>query len=426
MKYVAAVLILVFGAGLAVLPSPEPAEHGAQPATAVPPVSICPIVEAGERSTNIAVLSSINGQGLLTTFAAGSETGSLDFRTGGSGSVVVPAAEAGAIGVSGGLIELPSEATAAGVVVSSVGSLAAESCADTPTGRAALTGGSTASDSFFELQLLNPYAGEATLDLTVTTDAGIESDSRFDAVVVPALSALTLDMTAIIPGRESIAVDIETTRGSVLVFGRQTTGAETAIWRAVEPGQDWWLPVPGGADPRQLLLSNAGSADVEYQVDLYGPDGLQEDFRSGVLGARGQARIALEEVVTTASALRVIATAPVVANLWMESGSGLAATAASSVDAPVWLLPGASGPPGGSGSVVMVNTGVDEVTVTVRTLTTQSLTRDFTIAAEGVLAVDLVAADGYRIESTGPIVALWTSQVGASRTAALGVPIQDG
>lgn len=426
MKYLAAALILAFAVGIAILPSPEPAQHESQPATAVPPISVCPIVEVGGRSTNVAVLSSVNGLGRLTTFAAGGETGSLEFRTGGSGSVVVPAVDAGAIGVSGGLVELPSDATAAGVLVNSPDSMASESCADIPTSQAALTGGSTASGSAFELQLLNPYAGEATLEVTVTTDAGIESDSRFDSVIVPPLTSLTLDLTTIIPGRESIGVDVETTRGSVLVFGRQTIGSETAIWRAVAPGQDWWLPVPGGADPKQLLISSVGSGDVEYQVDLYGPEGLQEAFETGVLGSRGQARIPLDEVTTTAAAFRIIATGPVVADLWMQSETGLAATSASPVDAPVWLLPGAAGPAGGSGSAVVLNSGLEEVTVTLRSLTDQSLTRDFTLPSERVLSVDLVAANGYRIESTGPIVALWTSQLGAARTAALGVPIQDG
>jgi hypothetical protein len=96
------------------------------------------------------------------------------------------------------------------------------------------------------------------------------------------------------------------------------------------------------------------------------------------------------------------------------------------VDAPVWLLPGASLPPGGSGKIVVLNTGLDSITVSVRSLKRQSISRDFEVEAEGVLVVDLVVADGYRIEATGPVVALWTSQLDGAGSAAIGIPLQDG
>jgi hypothetical protein len=116
----------------------------------------------------------------------------------------------------------------------------------------------------------------------------------------------------------------------------------------------------------------------------------------------------------------------VVAALWIDSETGMAATTASPVDAPVWMLPGAFAPPGGSGSLVVLNSGVDDVTVSVRSLQENSLARNFELAAELVLTVPLVAADGYRVESTGPVVALWTSEIGGVGTAAIGIPVQDG
>lgn len=421
-------MLLMFGlAAAAILVSPSEAPgFGAEPGAEIPPVSICPIVEAGGRTTDLAVLSSINGTGSISTFSAGSETGTTDFRTGGSGSVVVPAADAGAIGVSGALIEMPSETTASGVLISSPESMAAEACADIPTGQAFLSGGSTATGSSFEVQLLNPYAGEALLDLTVTSDAGIESDERFDAVIVPALSTITLDLTNIIQGRESISVNIETIRGSALAFGRQTIDGETAVWRAVEPGQDWWLPVPQGRGLKQMLIATPANAPVEYQIDVYGPEGFVESFISGSLDSRGQTRVGLAAITREAIGVRVISTGPVVSTLWIDSDVGLAASTASPVDAPLWLLPGASAPPGGSGSVVILNAGVDTVSVDVRSIREASLERSFEIPAEEVLTVPLVAANGYRVQATGPVVALWTSEIGGAANAALGIPIQDG
>lgn len=426
MRYAVVVVMFALGVSAALVPTPAPAEPDPVPATEPPPVAICPIVEAGDRRTNVSVLSSVNGQGRLSSFAAGAEIGVLEFRTGATGAVTVPAADADAVGTTGGLVEMPSETTAAGVVISGPGSREAEACADAPTAQSFISGGSTVTDSFFEIQLINPYAGEATVDLTVTSDAGIESSDRFNGVIVPALSVITLDLTQIIPGRESISAAIETTRGSVVAFGRQTTNGESAVWRAVAPAQDWWLPVPPGEPTKRMLIASPEGTEVEYQVDLYGPDGFVEGHATGVITPRGRVLVPLADITTGAAGVRVIATGPVVASLWMDSPAGMAATTASPVDAPVWLMPGASGPPGGSSALVILNSGIESVTVSVRSLADSSIVRNLEVDAEGVLVADLVAADGYRVEASGPVVAMWTSSVDGGGTAALGIPLQDG
>lgn len=426
MKFLVAILMFALAAAAFVLPVPAAEDHGPNPPTEIPPVSICPIVEAAGRATQISVLSSVNGEGRVSTFAAGQETGALEFRTGASGSVTIAASDAGALGVSGGLIEMPSDNTASGVLVAGEAARSAEACADISTGQAFLSGGSTVDGSQFEVELLNPYAGEAVIDLTVTTAAGIESDDRFRAVVVPALSTLTLNMNQIIPGREEISVNIEVTSGSALAFGRQTISGRTALWRAVEPAQDWWLPVPRGPETKQLLLASPSTTEVEYQIDYYGSDGIVESQATGVLPARGRQRVSLAAISEATAGMRIITTGPIVPTLWIDSPRGLALTTASSVDAPAWLLPGAGAPVGGSGTIVVLNTGLEEVSVDVRSLQANSISRNLTIPAEGVIEVDLVAADGYRVESTGPVVALWTSQFEATGTAAIGIPIQDG
>lgn len=426
MKYLGALVALVLAASATLVGPPMEETFGEAPGTAVPPISICPIVQVGGNTTVLSVLSSVNGVGRLSTFAAGQETGSTTFRTGGSGSVLVPASEAGAVGVSGALIEMPSDTTASGVIIGSDTTRASETCGDVPAGQTFMTGGSTASGDRFEVNLVNPYAGGAVVDMTVTSDAGIESDDRFDAVVVPALSSQVLDLSSIIPGRESISIEFETTRGSVLIFGRLTTDGDTAVWRAVPPGLDWWLPVPPGGPLKQLLLASPNAAEIEYQLDLYGPDGFTEAAQTGTIPARGQEVIGLAAISDDAYGLRLITSAPVVPTFYMNSASGLAATTASQTDAPLWLLPGASGPAGGSGQLVMLNSGLEPVSVAVRTLQEAALTRNFEVPSEGVQVVDLVAADGYRVEADGPVVAMWVSNLGSASTAAIGVPIQDG
>lgn len=429
MRYVAVVVMAALAVTASYLPEPSARTPNEAPATVIPPVAMCPLIEAGDRSTSVSVLSSIDGPGRLSAYAAGAIVGEVDFRTGSTGSVTIPASDVGAVGAAGGLVEMPTEATTAGIVVEGPSSLAAESCDELATDEAFVSGGTTASGAGFVLQILNPFAGEAIVNLTVTTDAGIESDERFDAVIVPAASTTNLDFAEIIPGRVNISVDIKPTQGAVLAVARQSVAAELAVWRAVEPGQDWWVPVPAGGETKELVLSTPANTEIDYQIDFYGPEGLVEEYESAdessKLGARGVARISLTAETEEAVGVRVRTTGPVVPTLWMESESGLAVTTGSRVDAVTWLLPGASAPAGGSAAAVILNSGLEPAIVTVRSLRENSLARDFPVDPEAVLVVNLVNADGYRIESTGPVVAMWVANRSGAGSAAIGVPIQD-
>jgi hypothetical protein len=426
LRYVAAIVMAGLAAAVLVLPPQEPVSLGVAPGVDAPPVAICPIVEVGDRSTSISILSSVNGEGRLSSFTAGETTGTAEFRTGGSGAITVPAADAGAVDAAGGLVEMPSDTTAAAATITGPESRAAESCADVPADVAFISGGSTISDAFFEIQLINPYAGDATVDLTVTSENGIETNDSFNAVIVPALSTISRDLTQIIPGRERISVNVETTRGSVIAYGRQTIGGEVALWRAVAPGQEWWLPVPPGPGIKQMIISSPEAAEIEYQVDLYGPEGFVEAHDSGVIGPRGIATVPLAAITEEAVGVRVISTGPVVPALRIDSREGLAWTAASAVTAPVWLLPGASAPGEDGGSLVILNGGIESVGVTIKTLTDAAVSRELEVPAEDVLVASLVNANGYRVEATGPVVAMWTAREGEATAAAMGIPLQDG
>jgi hypothetical protein len=428
MRYVAVLVMVALVVTVALLPEPAPQQPGEVPATVVPPVDNCPLIEAGDRGTSVSIISSVDGPGRLSSYAAGSILGELDFRTGATGSVTIPASDVGAVSAAGGLVELPSETTATGVLVGGPSSLAAEACEDVITEEAFVSGGSTVGDDGFTLQILNPFAGRAVVDLTVTSDTGIESDERFDSVVVPPLSTQNLDFGDIIPGRSLISVDLETTEGAVLAVARQTVGDELAIWRAVEPAQDWWLPVPVGGETKELLLSTPANGEVEYQMDFYGPDGLIEEYgpESARLAPRGIVQLSLTEETTEAVGVRVTSTGPVVPTLRVDSDLGLAATTGSQVEAVTWLLPGASAPAGGSASAVILNPGVDPVSVRVQSLRENSVVRDFDIDPESTLSVNLVMnAGGYRVDSNGPVVAMWVASGSGDTAAAIGIPIED-
>ncbi len=427
MRYVAALVIALMTASTVLLPEIEPPTPGPEADLSPPPLAICPMVGAGDRTTEAAVLSSINGSGRISTFSSGAETSAAEFVTGNTGSVLIPADDLSVVGLTGGLVEFPSESTAAGVVVRGETSASSETCVSVAPQTAFIAGGTTASGAQFSLQLVNPYAGPATAEVTVISESGVESNSRFGVVTVPPLSSVTLNMAEIIPGRETIAAEVVPTRGSVFAFGHQRTEGRSALWSALEPRQDWWLPVPEGGANRELIVSNPLNSDVEFQVDLYGPEEFVEGFTTGVIPALGETVIPLDLGFNDEVALRVIATGPVAATLKFEQSRGLSISGGSSIDATSWLLPGAESPVGGEGKLIIFNNGIEEVDANVRALGGGfEFNRTLTIPGGMVEGVVIVEAEGYRVDATGPVVVAWVSLPESGRNMSMGVPVIDG
>jgi len=326
----------------------------------------------------------------------------------------------------GGLVEMPLAASAAGSTVTGAESMSSESCASVPYPLTFLSGATTASGNTFELHLMNPYAGEAVVELTVHSEAGIEANQRFESVIVPPRSSRIMDFTELVPGREMLSIAIETSRGRVITVGRQGVAGESAVWQAVPAAQDWFIPIPGGSGRREVVVATPNNAEVEYQVDFYGPEGLEEGRFGGTLAARGQVRIDVTALSESPTAMRVISTAPVVPTLWMESDGGLSVTTASPGGANRWFLPGAGVPEGGWATVVILNTALDDSTVTIRSLRQMTAVRTLVVASDSLVELALVAADGYLIESVGETVVMWSGHRDHSSSAAIGVPISDG
>lgn len=198
------------------------------------------------------------------------------------------------------------------------------------------------------------------------------------------------------------------------------------MWNAVAPADDWFLPVPAGDPSRTLILATPSPIEVDYQIDFYGPEGLEEALVSGVLDPRGRAEFDLNEISQEVSGIKVASTGPVVPTLRIQSADTIATTPASPTQANRWMLPGAGVPPGGTATVVILNASLEDSTVSVRPLRESSLVRDFQVPSDGVLAIGLEVADGYLIESTSPVVVLWRARTDIGSSLALGVPLDDG
>lgn len=426
MRWLAAALIAALAAAAAVMPAPETPLPGSHPEAASPAVATCPVEEGSGRSTELSVLSSLSGPVSTTVFGGGQTPESLQTAIGPSGSLSLPGAELQAVGSVGALVETSTIDSAAAFSVTGSETLSGEPCFHgNPSGQVFISGGATTEGNQFELHLMNPYSGEAVVDLVVQSESGRESNDRFDSLVVPAVGVVVLDMTRLIPGRSTVSVTVEPLSGSAWVVGNQRRVGDNASWRAIPAGADWYLPIPSGPGAR-IHLATPVNAEVGYQIDLYGPEGLVLTWQSGTLPPRGQAVVDLAELGGAAAAVKIAATGPLVPTLWMDSEAGLAITTASPVQAESWLLPGAGGPAGGSAALVMVNTGVDATVAAVRTVKEGPLEQQVPLGVDAVVEVPLASADAHRVDADGAVVVMWVARRGSAALAAMGVPLGDG
>lgn len=398
-------------------PSPGPSESHASP-----PVAVCSLEEGSGRSGTATIVSTVDGEGRLTAFAGGSTAGAADFRTGESGSVAIDVLDVAAVGVVGGLVEMPGPASAATSMTRGASSLAAEVCAAAPVPQAVLGGGSTAAGSRFEVHLMNPYAGDAIASLTLVTEAGVEGGDRFSAMVIPSRGSTVIDLSEAFPGRESFAVTVDTVAGNVVAVGRQSIEGDSAMWRAVEAAQDWFVPV-GARGPARLLLVSPINADIEYQIDLYGPEGYEEAYAVGTLEARSQVWLDLDEFAGEEIALRVISGAPIVPTLWIV-GEGVLAATPGTTEGGAWFLPGA-GSVDGSETIVLLNSGIEPSTFTVTPLGANARPRTYELGGEEIIEIELRPAEGYLISSTGPSSVLWIAARGDAISLSTGVRVDE-
>jgi Family of unknown function (DUF5719) len=425
-KWIAAVLILGMTAVTLLLEPPSPPEPGLGAGVDLPPVTICPVSQGGGESTGIDVVSTVNGSGQVTVFSGGGPVGSEPYMTGASGSASIELVDIAAVGAATGLVELPNPDAAGSARIAGSASSGLEGCQTTPFEQTILAGGSTASGRTFQVQLMNPYAGEAVVDLVARSESGVESASELQDISVPARSAIVLEMSDMLPGRESLTMTVNATQGNVLTSGRLSNGGDLALWNSVAPAVDWFVPVPG-ADAADLVIATAASTDVDYQIDLYGPTGLVEGARSGQVPGRGEVAIDLASLEGSPTAIRVVAAQPVAVFLRCLADDALALTAGAAVPSQQWLLPGAGATREGRGELFILNPGLDDTTVLVTSRRGQSLAEQFVVPAGQVVAFDGFPGigNGYSVRGDGDVVALWTTAGDAIRSYMLGVPILD-
>ena len=404
-----------------------PSREESSPALPVEPTgsnaAVCSVEQGSGRDTAVSVASLVDGPARLDVFAGGRPAGSAEIDSV-PGSFSFEIGDVAAVGLAGALGELPAADSAASSAVEGQGLLALESCVATPTDQVMIAGGSTASGQGFLLHLMNPYSADARVELTVTSEAGLESSDRFESVTVPSGDSVALDMTRLIPGREVIVVTVDSVVGNVVVAGRQDSGTDSALWAGAAPAQDWFLPVGGAVRGGRVLIVSPINAPVEFQLDLYSDEGFEENFLTGTVPARGHVWFDLAEAAGERVAVRVLSAAPVVATLVASGEGGVAVANGVPQAATQWLLAGAGSLSEADESLVFLNPGLEVVTVRLEALGGDSTSvSEFELAPDSVAELDVDRANGYLISATGEFVVLWVAAGEGSVALAGGKPI---
>ena len=397
------------------MPEPSLAHEGSNAA-------VCSIEQGSGRNTVVPVASLVDGPARLEVFAGGSAAGSAD-ATVGAGAASFAVSDVAAVGLAGALGELPAADAAASAALFGEGLLALEACVASPSTQVMVAGGSTTSEQGFLLHLMNPYAADARVELTVTSESGLESNDRFESLSVPSGDSVTLDMARLIPGREVIVVTVDAAVGNVVVAGRQQSGTDSALWTGAVPGQDWFIPVPAAVRDGRLLLVSPINAPVEFQLDLYSEEGFEENYLTGTVPARGQTWVELADAPGERVAFRVLSAAPMVATLVSSDEDGVAVTNGVPIASSQWLFAGLGSLAGAAENLVFLNPGLETATVRLDGLGESSPMAGFELEPDSVAEIGIEAAEGYLISATGEIVVVWIAWGEGSIALAGGTPV---
>jgi len=341
------------------------------------------------------------------------------------------------VGASGGRVEIPAEVgpetaiylevpadgppaastveyfgapVGAGMIVAlpKSGGLAADPCASDASRQWVVPGGTTLRGERARLVIMNPFAIEATVDVSLAAPRRVVRPGALRGLVLPPRGSTSVDLNRYALGEEALAATVQATLGRVVAggMGISTDGVRSAIG-VPAPARAWVLPgaaddgvtdlqvmVPGPREaPLRVRAQHAeGQAPLVEEASV--PGGFAEKFeleaeRAGV-------------VVESAGAPPLVASRRTVSS---DSEDG-ALTAGASPQPARWLVLPASGPGGEGARLLLVNPGGRTALARV-TLLSDAGPLDapsigsVTLGAGRILVVDLSSLAGLR-----PVAAL--------------------
>lgn len=323
--------------------------------------------------------------------------------------------------------------------------------------------------------LLNPYHTGSVVDLSFTTEQGIEAPQDFQAIYVPPGGLVGVDIGSRLRRRSSIATTVSTQSGSVVAFqtswvtpppsGAPLVGTPAATGPLADPaapaagntvtlgapsaGRSWVWPggLAGNGTDERYVIYNPGPRVADVRLSVVLQQGTAEPFSLTVgpyqvtsvvseQSARIPPGVAHSATLTSLNGVPVVATRVVTATNssapGATAGSGTAPVAREGVGqlpggrlaAANWLIPAALTDSSHRGDVVVYNPGSKAVRAHLGALHSTS-GAVVSVPPDGRIDVPLPAGVNYPIElrATGPVYVEYDLSGSTGLSLSFGIPL---
>lgn len=290
-------LALIALAGGFFWPPAAPEELPSVPALVEDPYVVCPVAMAGggfEGRLGIVTDTDLNGR----LGGVGLEEGTTSFAAGAGEGFALDVGTLAEVGVNPILVESAAGAIgqlAAGTYERAGAVPALAGCSPAIPAPVALLGLATNAGEGSSLVITNPFAAEASVTLTGSSEFGPDTPSALEAVRVPAMSTLELVLDQAMAGREQLGFTLAPESGLV-VAGMTRTGPDTAISEAIPGARQWHVALPGFGIDGELVLRSLAAADSAFRIDRIDQSGTTEGVEAGSLAPGEQLVFSLEEM----------------------------------------------------------------------------------------------------------------------------------
>lgn len=442
MRQAIAVLVIAAVAGLAALlpapPEPEEPLLGLvldRPGIESPidaPIWYCPWAQANASRDSFFGIASLLDSDAEFTFPVaipGEEPDRVVARTAGPGAAIVTLSDVAQRGDSPGFVEFSEGPAGAGVVV--VGDvIAADTCVSQGPDEWFFAGGSTRAGEELRLRLFNPFPEAAKVTVTGFSEIGVEALGELQSISINPRSWRDVDFEEMLRQRQSLVVSVRTEEGLIVPAMSWTAGEDESWWIGSDLSTEWEFPIArrDGLETAAIVVGNPHLADVGVTVDLYTTEGPQRSVFELTASRQAPLYIDLSDVGSDVLGVRISAASPVVAGVTARGESGTVVAAGAVETARTWLLPGLQTVGQNEGTLWLLNSGFEQVSVTVRILTGSESVNSVVLVEPGShVAVPITDPDalGVVVEAVDPFTAAWILDGPAGAALSPGLPVPD-
>lgn len=404
------------------VPAASVPDVGILPDPVLPSTAGCPVVTGRNAESTLAIASTVVDRADVIAASSGSVTAVTNLEIGASGGATLGVLDFAGASNLAVVADLPDEGAAMGVVTRSPSVITAGQCPPPATGEIIVAGVSTASGESLDLVLANPYANDAVVAVRTSSEAGADSASELESVIVPARSVVTVELSSLLPLRQRLAVRVIAQRGTVHAAGVQVTTFERMYIEGVAPAREWYLPIPNTGVPPMIVIAAAGPTGANYRIDTFGPAGEITGVAEGDIAPEEHAVIDASTLGDDVRAVRVSTDGDVVASVVIESDTIRAGTPGASEIAAAWLVPGAVG----DGAVLRItNPSAFTADVAIQPLVEGGSAETVSVEPGTTAEVPVSGPGaGYFVQAQTEIVVAWSISGDAGFALAVGTPAE--